>query len=153
MYMTLRVRLKMSKEIKGYLTTYERLFHEEIIDLSKQLENGLIRMNMLMFHSYFHPALRWQLYQLARKQHQANCSGKTFCYSRSSSWKDQSFEIIDDNLYLNFGSSFYIQNVSIKLIVNEKELNHLRNGKLIRIDLVHDEKYWFANFIIKYFKE
>lgn len=150
MYMTLKLRFKMNRETKKYLLAYETAYHNEILKLSNQLRKGERQIQKLNFSTYFHPDARWQLYKLALKYEQADRCQRKICYSRSSSWGGKAFRIMNNKINLFFGISFPVEMLAITIYANELELNRLQKGKLIRVDIVHDEKFWFGNFIIKY---
>ena len=153
MYSTLRFRIKTSQETKKLLLIYETIYHQEIGNLLNQLHHGIYKFKNMKFDSNVCPNMHWFLYKQALKKLHAEQNNKEYHYSRSSSWIKGTYMLKSDVLLLFFGCSFPIEALSLNLVMNEQELMQLQNGEIIRIDLVHDERFWFANFIVKYSKE
>lgn len=149
MYFTKKIRIRIKEKEKKILLEYEQIYMHQLQDLVKQMEEGhSLRLSQM---AYFHEvpiACRWQLYQLARKQYFAKKHKKDFQYHRSSTWSIKSFHYEGNKLSLFMRD----QDLHLILSISSFEIDLLNTCRIARLDIVHDERYWFANFTV-YLKE
>ncbi|MGX8850968.1 hypothetical protein [Amedibacillus sp. YH-ame10] len=145
MYFTKKIRIRMKEEEKRILLEYEQTYMDQLQDLVKQMEEG--HSHRLSQMAYFHEvpiACRWQLYQFARKQYFAIKNKKDFQYHRSSTWSTKAFHYEGDMLSLFMRH----QDLHLKLSISTFEMDLLNTCRIVRLDIVHDEKFWYANFTL-----
>lgn len=150
MYKTIKIRVHTTKEQKHHLYQYEEVYHKELDALCHQLHQHPTqsRYRQLSFTNQIHPGNRWLLYQQARHRYQREIEGKTTCFHKSSSWHPSACKIKQDTVQLIYGPAFAYRQDTVILCPKDKELLYLQLYKVIRIDLMHDEMFWYANFLV-----
>lgn len=150
MYKTIKIRLQLSEEQKEHLLKYEAVFHKEIN-----------RINILFTTCYLHnfkniqitnkieKHTHWILYQIALCKFKQLHMGKKFTYGKSSTWSPYTAKVNKNMLELYYGDDWPFFKHELKMKVEEYQIQLLVESKVIRIDIIHDEKFWFANFLIK----
>lgn len=151
MYRTIKIRMKLLEEQKTQLLMYEERCELQTLAIIKQFYSSHSEINFknVKFENHIHKRNRWYLYQQALKRYRIILRNGKYTHTISSTWAPSSFAILHNNLYLNFGSSFIIKNIECKLVIEDKQEQELLENKIIHIDIVHDEKFWYANFVIK----
>lgn len=152
MYTTIKVRLKLSAHAKQYLKQYEGIFQSEIQNITERMKlTKKISFRQQQIDRKIERYSQWNLYQLALRNYHAQENKKIFQYQRSSTWNTKSFYYYEGTLILYFGSAFPLPQLVLPLSMIKKEDEWLRIGRIIRLDIAHDEKFWYANFIVQTF--
>lgn len=147
MYYTLKIRMIINERQKDILQEYENIYHEQLNRMIHYMNvTGNVMMKNMMFTKVIVKQNEWQLYRIALKYYQTlRCKGN-YHYGRSSTWSQGAYIFKEQYLILMFGSKFQVNELRIRLSMNEKEIKLLNLGKISRLDIVHDEKFWFVNF-------
>lgn len=150
MYQTIKIRLRLSINQLAHLQSYEAIYHEQIQNLLTQFRAHptTLGISSLYFDSSINTYSQWTVYQIALRLYRGELCKKTFLYQRSSSWSPQSFHIEGGNLTLHYGGTFLQLSDSVILCPLDDQLHKLKENRVIRMDLIHDEKFWFANFLV-----
>lgn len=150
MYFTQKVRIKLTKEEKQLLFLYECIYHQQIDHIVNQMNKlKKVSYSYICFDENIHSTSRWLLYKLAHKKYDALKENRHFQYERSSSWSPTSFLYQYGKLRLKFGKTFKKQDCVLFLSFTEFEKSILEENRMVRMDIVHDEIYWFANFTLE----
>lgn len=150
MYYTKKIRIKTNKQQKEDLLAYERIYHKEIHKITLLLcrENKFIKFENDLIDNQIADGSKWYIFQFAKMHKLQNKKGKKSCYGRSSTWHPTSFKIKDNFLHLYFGCDFPINQDSYELRPIENIQEDLSSLKILRLDIVHDERYFYANFLV-----
>lgn len=151
MYRTIKVRIKMNDVEKQYVEVYETIFKEEIKHCIIQMQECPldIRFKTMQFSSLINKSNYWIIYKLALHMHRCISVGKSCHYGKSSSWSPKTIKMGINQLILLYGKDFPIKKSTITLMPLTDELVKIKSNKLIRIDLIHKDKFWYANFLIQ----
>lgn len=151
MYYTLQIRLKLSKQQRKELTKFETIYNEDLNRIVTQMDTT----TRCYPYSYYHYAEEihdkscWSLYQMAVRMSKAHVEKRKASYNRSGTWATASYEITNDLLVLKFGKSFVIEKGCYILAMDKNQQRRLLEGKQRRLDLVHDEAYWYCNILMQ----
>lgn len=151
MYRTIKVRLKATKAQKEHLLAYEEVYHTDLESLIQQLHKhpSSIRFADLHFSEAIEVHSRWMLYQTALKMFNRQQLHKKTSYGKSSTWAPRSFQIKSNHLTLLYGRRFPHRQDTLLMKPLSTELLSLEEHTIIHMDLVHDEFFWYANFLIR----
>ena len=151
MYRTIKIRLHATKEQKEHLLAYEEVYHTDLQDLIHQLHKhpSSIRYADLCFSDAIEVHSRWLLYQTALKMFNRQLAHKKTSYWKSRTWGPRSFQIKSSRLTLHYGRQFSHRKDTLLMKPLSQELLSLQEHTIIRMDLVHDEFFWYANFLIR----
>lgn len=151
MYKTIKLRLKATKNQKEHLLVYEETFHMELDSLIRQMHKhpNKIRFMDLCISDSIEAHSRWFLYQSALKAFKREKDHKKTVYGKSSTWSPRSISIKHNHLTLFYGKQFQHKRDTLIMKPLSSELLLLEEHVLIRMDLVHDEFFWYANFLIQ----
>lgn len=149
MYYTFKIRIKMNEKSKKLLSEYEQIYHDQIsLLVTYMTETGQVTYKGLRFMPQIANTNHWLLYQTALKAYRAKRTHKTYQNHKSSSWQKGSFTYCDGMLLLKFGGGFEISEIILPLSLMNNEEKKLTGRNILRADLVHDEKFWFVNFLL-----
>lgn len=151
MYRTIKIRLKATKAQKEHLFTYEAEYHQQLVSLVAQMRTHPynVKFKDISIAESIAVHSRWTLYQLALKMHNREKEQKRTGYGKSSTWSPRSFTINKDRLTLHYGKQFSHRKDTVTLKPLATELLQLEEHEIIRMDLVHDEYFWYANFLVR----
>lgn len=150
MYFTLQLRLRIDEEDRKELKMFEMVYLEELQQLISHMER-LSLHHPFSFYTYserIHKASHWAMYQIADKIAIAHKEKRQGSYARSGTWSPASYKIQNAMLYLQFGEQFQTAMGKYPLAMDEHQERLLRQGKHLRLDLTHDEYFWFCNIVI-----
>lgn len=150
MYYTKKIRIKTNKQQKEDLLAYERVYHREIHKITSLLcrENRFTKFENDLIDNRIADGSKWYIFQFAKMHKLQNKKGRKASYGRSSTWHPTSFRIIDNYLYLYFGDDFSISQDAYELRPIDNKQENLSSLKILRLDIVHDERYFYANFLV-----
>ncbi len=151
MYRTIKVRIKMSDVEKQYVEAYEAIFKEEIKHCIIQMQECPldIRYKTMQFSNFINKSNYWIIYKLALHMHRCISVGRSCHYGRSSSWSPKAIQMGMNHMILLYGEDFPIKWSTLTLMPLTDEFVEIKTNKLIRVDLIHKDNLWYANFLIQ----
>lgn len=150
MYYTLQLRLKTEKSEREVLSRYEAEYVKELERLIKRMKRLKLH-HPYRFYDYSQQipkASSWALYQIADKIAIAQKEQRQGSYSRSGTWSPADYHITNDLLHLTFGEAFLPKEGIYHLAIDKQSERRLHQGKQLRLDLTHDEHFWYCNILI-----
>lgn len=150
MYKTIKIRLKLTEKQKSHLLAYEKNFHDELSRITKLISHRLHHnFRSIKITNEIGRYSHWFLYQSALHKYEQESKGKVSNYGKSSTWSPLNAKIKENTLVIHYGESFPVSKDELILKAENKQLYYVISNEIIRIDLVHDEKFWFANCLIR----
>lgn len=151
MYRTIKVRLEVEEFEQKYILAYEAVFKEEIRHCVKQMEECPfdLRYHTICFSDLIDKNNCWIVYKLALRMYKRGVSGKVSHYGKSGSWSPKAIRMEKNQITFLFGKDFPISCSTFTLKPLTNEVVKIKSNKLIRIDLLHKDIFWYAAFLIQ----
>lgn len=150
MYRTLKIRVKTTSIQKSHLREYEKMYYKELDNLILQFQKHPARTKFrdTLISESIEAHSHWTLYQIGVKMYRRKNENKKASYGKSSSWHPRSIHVHNDKLTLHYGKAFAHRQDTLWMKPEYTELLQLKMHTIVRMDLVHDETFWYANFLI-----
>ena len=150
MYKTRKIHILVTKEQADRLKEYKRMYDHAIESAYDQMmkSNKVIPFRFIQWDDHIHSANVWYIYGLAKQRYFHPKAKKR---TLSSRWHPSAFQLHHTKIILQFSNT-----ISDQLIVFFHERDTLRHEDIkhiIRLDIIYDAPFWFANFLIHYSDE
>lgn len=150
MYKTRKLHIRISKEQAHMLRCYEDMYYKEIEKICDEMakHKKIIPIRYLIFSECIHPANTWYLYNIAKQQYLHHRDKKGMLSSR---WHPSTFLLDHNQLVINLSKQEL--NPFVINMNPEDTLKHTEIKHIVRLDIIYDAPFWFANFLIHYKEE
>lgn len=151
MYRTIKIRIRLSIYQKDYLLKYETIYHNEINKIYNlfSISKRPLPIKKINITDNIKEQSHWALYQIALYKYKRNLEGKQYTYQKSSTWSPLNAVVLNSVLIISYGDLFPISRDALMMCINDKQLATIGTNRIVRIDLVHDEMFWYVNYLIK----
>lgn len=149
MYKTLKVRIDADANIKSFLLQYEMIYHRAL----NHYVNVMIKKkkNVKYFmHSTMHAVAkhsRYLLYKEACRRYAYYEKHGSWQFVKSSVWGSGDLIFDHRKVVLTFPDIFAYQLMSLPIACENEEWEHIEGKRIVRMDILHDESYWFCNIV------
>lgn len=149
MYKTLKVRIDADAEIKSKLLEYELLYHRA---LQHYVGVMIRRKKQVKFfqHSILYTIAKhsqYLLYKEACRRYAYFARHGCWEFTRSSIWSAQDVTLMHRCVILYFPDIFAMRMLKLPIACETEEWKVLDHQRIVRIDIVHDDSYWFCNIV------
>lgn len=149
MYKTLKVRIDAEANVKSFLLQYEMVYHRAL----NHYVNVMIKRKKVVkyfIHSLLHSIAkhsRYLLYKEACRRYVYYEKHGTWQFIKSSIWGSEDVILDERKVILCFPNIFAYQTMVLNIACEKDEWDIIKEKRIVRIDILHDESYWFCNIV------